>query len=92
MRTKSIKSIGYAPIQAPQDASQLPRFLFDELVKISAALNALAEGHLDETTVAPSKPRDGDIRFADGTRWNPGGGRGFYGYSSASRRWCKKYI
>lgn len=26
------------------------------------------------------KPRDGDVVFADGTNWNPGSGKGFYGF------------
>ena len=30
--------------------------------------------------VAPTKPREGMIAFADGTNWNPGGGKGIYGY------------
>lgn len=29
---------------------------------------------------APTKPEDGDIYYADGTHWNPGGGRGLYFY------------
>lgn len=28
--------------------------------------------------VAPGKPRDGMVVFADGTNWNPGAGRGLY--------------
>ena len=43
---------------------------------------------LSETSVAPgseavrkTKPRDGDIRYADGTDWNPGGtGEGIYAF------------
>ena len=30
--------------------------------------------------VAPTKPREGNIAFADGTDWNPGSGRGIYEY------------
>ena len=30
---------------------------------------------------APPKPREGNLAFADGTNWNPGGGRGLYQYS-----------
>ena len=44
------------------------------------------DGQLDVTTVAPAKPRDGMIRLADGVSWNPGSGRGFYGYSNAAWR------
>jgi hypothetical protein len=39
---------------------------------------------LDEKTVAPSKPVEGQIEFADGTSWNPGGGKGIYAYYSSA--------
>lgn len=32
------------------------------------------------TNVAPATPVEGDIALADGTGWNPGSGKGFYGY------------
>lgn len=32
---------------------------------------------------APSRPREGMIAYADGTKWNPGAGAGMYYYSSA---------
>ena len=38
--------------------------------------------------VAPAKPRDGMVAFADGTNWNPGGtGAGVYVYASSA--WIK---
>ena len=34
------------------------------------------------------KPRNGDIRYADGTNWNPGGtGEGIYAYVNGA--WAK---
>ena len=49
---------------------------------------------LSQTNVAPgdearkSKPRQGDIRYADGVNWNPGGtGEGIYAYLSTG--WSK---
>jgi len=34
------------------------------------------------------KPRNGDIRYADGTNWNPGGtGEGIYAYTNGA--WAK---
>ena len=39
------------------------------------------------TSVAPSKLVEGMIRFADGTLWNPGSGRGLYQYVSGA--WVK---
>jgi hypothetical protein len=34
--------------------------------------------------VAPDKPREGMIRFADGTSWNPGAGLGLYQYQGGA--------
>ena len=87
MRTPNIGSVYYAPANPPQDASEMGRFLLEELQKISAAINALALGHLDMVSVAPTKPRDGDIRYADGTSWNPGSGKGIYYYKLSGPAW-----
>lgn len=72
MRTPNIGTAFYAPGNPPTDAAEMQRFLRDELQKIAAAVQALALGHLDKTYVAPTKPRDGDVRYADGTSWAPG--------------------
>lgn len=81
MRTPSISSVGYAPSTVPTEATQLQRYLLDELTRISAAISALAEGHLEMAYAAPAKPREGDIRLASGApNWNPGSGKGVYCY------------
>lgn len=74
----------YTPQQVPQAAEELPRYLRDELTRIQLVISALADGQLDTTTVAPSKPRDGMLRLADGTNWNPGSGAGVYAYYGAA--------
>ena len=84
MRTANLGTVGYSPSNPPQDAAQMRRFLFEELTKVSTAITALAAGHIDVTHVAPPKPRDGDIRYADGTDWNPGSGVGIYYYKSSA--------
>lgn len=85
MRTRNSSSVFYAPGDVPKDDKAMARFIGNELVKIQIAITALADGHLDETHVEPGKPRDGDIRFADGTNWNPvAGGQGFYGYYNSA--------
>lgn len=33
---------------------------------------------------APQQPIEGQIVRADGTSWNPGSGRGFYGYDNGA--------
>ena len=73
MRTPNSSDIFYVPGIVPDDPKQLKRFLQDELAKISVIFNLLALGHLSQTHVAPVKPRDGDIRYADGTNWQPNG-------------------
>jgi len=39
---------------------------------------------LEERFAAPNKPVDGQVEFADGTTWNPGGGKGIYAYYSSA--------
>ena len=68
----------YAPGVVPERFDST--FLRDELGRLSAALQALAAGHLSMTYVAPTKPREGDLRLADGTEWDPGSGAGVYCY------------
>lgn len=55
---------------------------------MSEVITNIADGNYDVTYVAPAKPRQGDIRFADGTDWNPGSGEGLYIYLSAGS-WSK---
>lgn len=84
MRTPNIGSVFYAPSPVPSDAKDLPRYIEVEMAKIQAAIDLLAQGHLDKSYAAPSKPRDGDFRYADGTTWNPGSGIGFYRYNGSA--------
>lgn len=82
MRTPNLGSVFYAPSEPPS-AELLPQFLRTELQAISAAITALSLGHIDKVNVVPLKPRDGDIRYADGTNWNPGSGSGVYYYNGS---------
>lgn len=84
VRTPNLSSAFYAPGVAPSEPEQLRRFIEDELRKIAAAFALLAAGHIDKTNAAPTKPREGDIRLADGTQWNPGSGAGVYAYYGAA--------
>ncbi len=78
MRAPNLGTAFYSPAEPPEDAADMRRFLRDELQKIGAAVAALALGHLEKTTTAPLRPREGDIRLADGAGWNPGSGKGIY--------------
>jgi hypothetical protein len=61
---------------------ELTRYVRDIESRAAAAITLLAAGHLDVINTAPTKPRQGDIRYADGTNFNPGGGEGIYFYNS----------
>ncbi len=78
MRTPNLGSVFYSPSPTPLEVKELGRFVTEELFKLSVAIDLLSQGHLDKVNVAPVKPRDGDIRYADGTNWNPGYGIGLY--------------
>lgn len=75
------------PEPIPSNPADIPQYLERELTKLKTAIDMLALGHVDKTYVAPVKPREGDIRLADGTQWNPGSGAGFYGYYGSA--WVK---
>ena len=71
----------YRPGITPQDPAQLPDFFSTELPKLQQVLNGPQDlMWLNERHVAPAKPRNGMIVYADGTDWNPGSGRGVYYY------------
>ena len=82
-------SIKYSKSPVPSEAEDIPAYLQTELDRISAIISNLADGHFDVSNVAPDRPRTGDIRYADGTNWNPGGtGEGVYIYLSTGA-WSK---
>ena len=86
MRTPNLGSVSYAPEDPPKDPEQLQRFLREELLKIQAAIQALAAGHLDKQTALPAKPRDGDVRYFDGVNAKPNGtgGAGIWYFNGTS--------
>jgi hypothetical protein len=86
---KVIKSVNrWTPNPAPVGNENLSDYLFHELNRLSDVLFNLDVMRLEETNVAPAKPRNGDIRYADGTNWNPGGtGEGIYAYTNDA--WAK---
>ena len=78
---KDVKSVNrWTPNPAPLNNEQLSDYLFHELNKLSDIIFNLDVMRLEQTNVDPDKPRDGDIRYADGTNWNPGSGQGIYVY------------
>ena len=100
--SKLVKSVvRYNPNPAPVEVEQLPDYLFNELNRLGEIIFNQNLLRLDPTAVAPGtttigvlkdKPRVGDIRYADGTNWSPGGtGEGIYAYldNSGSPDWVK---
>jgi hypothetical protein len=84
MQPRNLNSVSYSPQIVPTNPADLPAFLRDELAGLQNAIAILAAGHIDTSHVAPLKPRDGDIRLADGTDWNPGSGQGVYCYYNST--------
>lgn len=89
--SKKIKSVNrWSPNPAPVSPEQLPDYLFNELNRLGDILFNIDMLQLSQTNVAPgtelrrTKPRDGDIRYADGTNWDPGSGEGIYAYYNAT--------
>lgn len=84
MQQGTISTASIAIESAPQELPLAARVYLDRaMAQIQGVIRLLAAGHLDQTRVAPSRPRDGDIRYADGSSWNPGSGEGAYMYYAA---------
>lgn len=91
MRDPNLGTVVYAAGD-PTGITTIPeliRFIRDREARVSAAFQALARGHMDKTYVAPTKPRDGDLTYADGVSWNPGGGQGVYIYEMPAATWVQ---
>ena len=78
----------WSPNPAPVETEQLTDYLFNELNRLGDIIFNVDMLQLSQTNVEPgtestrvTKPRDGDIRYADGSNWDPGGtGEGIYAY------------
>jgi hypothetical protein len=81
--------MAYNPSVAPEfrDFTELRDFLTLELAAIQAAFQETTALDLRPVFVEPLRPREGMIVFADGTRWNPGAGKGAYEYNAGA--WVK---
>ena len=73
-------SIRYTPTVTPSTADELPQYVQKELNDISDTFGDVADGHVEKVHVEPARPREGDKRYADGSDWNPGQGKGLYYY------------
>lgn len=86
MRPTNSSTISYQPGDPPADPAQLQRFLREELLRLKAAIDALAAGQADRIYVLPAKPKDGMVRYLDATI-APGGVRGVYFYDITAAAW-----
>jgi hypothetical protein len=74
----------YVPENPPIKAEDLNNYIYRELQRVGAVMELGTVKQIDFLTVAPVKPRDGMVRGADGTYWNPGGGKGVYVYYNSA--------
>lgn len=88
MSTPSTEFLRFDPSTCPQDLEGIPKFIDEMLLQVKVVLDLLRDGHLDVVYVEPDKPQQGDIRYADGSTWNPGSGEGIYFRNSAGA-WVK---
>ena len=81
----------FEPEPAPDasDPNVVVRYLFSEYRRLAAFVQIIAAGQLEISNGAPATPRGGMVRIADGTNWNPGGGRGVYWYDPGVPGWVK---
>ena len=77
----------YSPEAVPEDREEWQRFLNEEFRKVAFMFELLLEGNNEIRGTEPEKPRDGMLVFANGTTWDPGSGRGFYGRENGA--WIK---
>jgi hypothetical protein len=69
----------FVPGYPPSDAAQLSLYIQDMERRIAQELSARANVlRLAELAVAPAKYADGDVIYADGTNYDPGGGEDLY--------------
>ncbi len=71
------------------DAAQIAVWASEQFRILQGWMAVVSDGFLEETHVAPTKLFTGLIRFADGTDWDPGSGRGRYYYDETGPGWVK---
>lgn len=74
----------YVPNPVPANTEDLPRYIFEEFIKLQGALQENPTTFIEVKNVAPSRVKQGDIAYADGTNWNPGQGEGLYLYDGTN--------
>lgn len=75
------------PLPQATTVDQLRQFVEEEFKRLQTSLAETTAVELRPINAVPIRPREGMIVFADGTNWNPGGGKGVYTYSGGA--WVK---
>ncbi len=70
--------------QPPEDLEGLRHYVYQHFQRLAEMVNAAEDGAQVKVNVEPAKPRDGHLKYADGTNWDPGYGEGFYWYDGAA--------
>lgn len=69
------------PVVEEDGAKAAVAYVYAELQSIAGALQGITQGqYIQVLHAAPTKPREPQIVFADGSDWNPGSGKGLYVY------------
>lgn len=73
----------YRPGELPdyREPEAVVEKVYQELSEIAGIIDTLIEGRLPINYVAPTRPREGQIAYADGTKWDPGRGKGYYEFN-----------
>ena len=78
----------YIPNPVPANPDDLPRYIFEEFLKLQNALSENPTTFIEVKNVAPDRIKQGDIVYADGTNFDPGSGEGIY-FRNAAGSWVK---
>ena len=83
-KDRVVKSVThYEPGAPPDNPEDMGIYVVNELKRLANVVLNQATFRLERTHEAPARPRTGDIRFADGSDWNPGSGEGIYWYGTS---------
>ena len=90
-KDRVVKSVThYEPGPLPLEEEDLGIYVVTELKRLADIVLNQAIFRLERTHVAPTKPRGGDVRYADGTNWDPlGTGEGIYFFKESTSAWVK---
>lgn len=90
MRASNLGSVQFVigDPSAITNVADLVRYVRDLEQRAAAAINLLAQGHIDMSYAIPAKPRTGDVRYFDGVQANPGQGEALYLYNKVGQ-WVK---